>query len=70
VTGDPGGLTLHLEKVLKARHGEVFHLRGEFREIDPPRRLAYTFEWEERALERLSVDRPPHLHETASAELD
>jgi uncharacterized protein YndB with AHSA1/START domain len=26
--------------------GEAFHLRGEFREIDPPRRLAYTFEWE------------------------
>lgn len=27
--------------------GEAFHLRGEFLEIDPPRRLAYTFEWEE-----------------------
>jgi len=27
--------------------GEAFHLRGEFVEIDPPRRLAYTFEWEE-----------------------
>jgi uncharacterized protein YndB with AHSA1/START domain len=26
---------------------EAFHLRGEFREIDPPRRLTYTFEWEE-----------------------
>ena len=27
--------------------GEAFHLRGTFREVDPPRRLAYTFEWEE-----------------------
>jgi uncharacterized protein YndB with AHSA1/START domain len=27
--------------------GELFHLRGEFREIDPPRQLAYTFIWEE-----------------------
>lgn len=27
--------------------GEAFHLRGEFVEIDPPLRLAYTFEWEE-----------------------
>ena len=27
--------------------GELFHLAGEFREIDPPRRLAYTFRWEE-----------------------
>jgi uncharacterized protein YndB with AHSA1/START domain len=27
--------------------GEAFHLRGEFTEIDPPRRLGYTFEWEE-----------------------
>lgn len=27
--------------------GDAFHLRGEFVEIDPPRRLAYTFEWEE-----------------------
>jgi len=27
--------------------GEAFHLRGEFVEIDLPRRLAYTFEWEE-----------------------
>ena len=25
----------------------AFHLRGEFREVDPPRRLVYTFEWEE-----------------------
>jgi uncharacterized protein YndB with AHSA1/START domain len=27
--------------------GELFHLRGEFREINPPSRLVYTFEWEE-----------------------
>jgi uncharacterized protein YndB with AHSA1/START domain len=27
--------------------GDPFHLRGEFRELDPPHRLAYTFEWEE-----------------------
>jgi len=27
--------------------GDLFHLAGEFLEIDPPRRLAYTFRWEE-----------------------
>ena len=27
--------------------GESFHLRGEFREIDRPRHLVYTFVWEE-----------------------
>ena len=26
--------------------GEPFHLSGEFREVDPPARLAYTFRWE------------------------
>jgi uncharacterized protein YndB with AHSA1/START domain len=26
--------------------GEPFHLSGEFRELDPPARLAYTFVWE------------------------
>jgi uncharacterized protein YndB with AHSA1/START domain len=26
--------------------GDVFHLRGEFREVDPPSRLAFTFNWE------------------------
>ena len=27
--------------------GDPFHLAGEFREVDPPARLAYTFVWEE-----------------------
>jgi uncharacterized protein YndB with AHSA1/START domain len=27
--------------------GERFHLSGEFRDVDPPARLAYTFVWEE-----------------------
>ncbi|MDQ3769641.1 MAG: SRPBCC domain-containing protein [Actinomycetota bacterium] len=27
--------------------GDLFHLQGEFREVDPPRRLAYTFRWED-----------------------
>ena len=27
--------------------GDAFHLTGEFREVDPPARLAYTFVWEE-----------------------
>jgi uncharacterized protein YndB with AHSA1/START domain len=27
--------------------GELFHLAGEFREIEPPARLVYTFRWEE-----------------------
>lgn len=26
--------------------GEMFHLHGEFREVDAPSRLAYTFRWE------------------------
>lgn len=26
--------------------GETFHLRGEFREVEPPTRLAFTFVWE------------------------
>ena len=26
---------------------DLFHLAGEFQEIDPPRRLSYTFRWEE-----------------------
>lgn len=27
--------------------GDVFYLAGEFREVDPPTRLAYTFRWED-----------------------
>lgn len=27
--------------------GEMFYLVGEFREVDPPARLAYTFRWED-----------------------
>ena len=27
--------------------GDLFHLTGEFLEIDPPSRLVYTFRWEE-----------------------
>jgi len=27
--------------------GDVFYLEGEFREVDPPTRLAYTFRWED-----------------------
>jgi uncharacterized protein YndB with AHSA1/START domain len=27
--------------------GERFHLTGQFREVDPPARLAFTFAWEE-----------------------
>jgi uncharacterized protein YndB with AHSA1/START domain len=27
--------------------GELFHLSGEFREVDAPARLTYTFRWEE-----------------------
>jgi uncharacterized protein YndB with AHSA1/START domain len=27
--------------------GDAFHLIGEFREVDPPSRLAYTFVWED-----------------------
>ncbi len=29
--------------------GELFYLRGEFQEVDPPNRLVYTFEWEDPA---------------------
>jgi uncharacterized protein YndB with AHSA1/START domain len=30
-----------------APEGDAFYLTGKFREVDPPARLAYTFEWEE-----------------------
>ena len=32
---------------MKPPDGEVFHLSGEFREIETPARLVYTFRWEE-----------------------
>jgi len=32
---------------MQPRDGAPFHLSGEFLEIDPPRRLGYTFRWEE-----------------------
>ncbi len=31
--------------------GELFHLSGEFRDVDPPARLTYTFRWEEPTLD-------------------
>lgn len=42
--------------------GDLFHLAGEFLEIDPPSRLVYTFRWEEpdpddqETVVRLSLD--------------
>lgn len=32
---------------MRPPHGERFYLTGEFREVDPPARLAYTFAWED-----------------------
>jgi uncharacterized protein YndB with AHSA1/START domain len=46
-------IELHLEVGGRYRFGmqppdgDLFHLAGEFLEIDPPRRLAYSFRWEE-----------------------
>jgi uncharacterized protein YndB with AHSA1/START domain len=40
----PGG---RFRIAMQPPDGELFHLRGKFREIEPPHRLAYTFEWEE-----------------------
>ncbi len=42
--------------------GDLFHLSGEFLEVDPPARLAYTFRWDEptpddrETVVRLSLD--------------
>jgi uncharacterized protein YndB with AHSA1/START domain len=34
---------------MRPPEGDAFHLTGEFREVDPPARLALTFVWEEPA---------------------
>jgi uncharacterized protein YndB with AHSA1/START domain len=39
------GATYRIE--MQPPEGEPFHLAGEFREVDPPRRLAFTFRWED-----------------------
>jgi uncharacterized protein YndB with AHSA1/START domain len=39
------GETYRIE--MQPPEGDPFHLTGEFRELDPPTRLAYTFAWEE-----------------------
>jgi uncharacterized protein YndB with AHSA1/START domain len=31
---------------MQPQEGDLFHLTGEFREVDPPSRLTYTFVWE------------------------
>ena len=31
---------------MRPPEGDPFHLTGEFREVDPPARLAYTFSWD------------------------
>ena len=31
---------------MRPPEGDVFHLTGEFRDVDPPARLAFTFAWE------------------------
>ena len=33
--------------MMQPPNGAAFHLRGEFREVEPDSRLAYTFNWEE-----------------------
>ena len=38
------GETYRIE--MQPPEGDPFHLTGEFREVDPPARLAYTFVWE------------------------
>jgi uncharacterized protein YndB with AHSA1/START domain len=42
----PGG---RYRLTMQPPEGEVFHIAGELREVDPPRRLVYTFAYEEPA---------------------
>jgi uncharacterized protein YndB with AHSA1/START domain len=37
----------HYRFGMQPPHGDLFHLSGEYLEIHPPRRLVYTFRWEE-----------------------
>jgi uncharacterized protein YndB with AHSA1/START domain len=37
----------HYRIEMQPPEGDAFHLAGEFREVDAPARLAYTFVWEE-----------------------
>jgi uncharacterized protein YndB with AHSA1/START domain len=39
------GATFRIE--MQPPEGDAFYLTGEFREVDPPTRLAYTFRWED-----------------------
>jgi uncharacterized protein YndB with AHSA1/START domain len=39
------GATYRIE--MQPPEGEAFHLTGEFCDVDPPARLAYTFRWED-----------------------
>ena len=39
----PGG---RYRILMQPPEGEAFHLTGEFREVDRPERLAFSFEWE------------------------
>jgi uncharacterized protein YndB with AHSA1/START domain len=36
----------HYRFAMQPPEGDLFHLTGEFREVDPPSRLVYTFVWE------------------------
>lgn len=56
-----------LRITMQPPEGEAFHLDGEFREVDPPSLLAFTFRWDppepddRETVVRLSVrDRGPH----------
>jgi uncharacterized protein YndB with AHSA1/START domain len=47
------GLELELREggsyriAMQPPEGDLFYLQGEYREVDPPRRLVYTFRWED-----------------------